>query len=179
MNMTCHFCSDEPGGQSSDVALDEGGEREMEVESEAEEEDTHRCAKCNLDFTSLEEYVQHKMARHKLKVQTRRSLLFPICNNSHKQEFFFLSLIRAKMASLSFMPHQVKFAKSPSDRRLIVPKLVRKPGRKPRGSAESETERLHKARRGTRRRTVVYLVRGGKDSERRSYRRSKTSVVPK
>ena len=45
-------------------------------EEEPEEQDTHRCAKCQMEFTSLQDYVQHKMTNHKLKVCPRHQIFF-------------------------------------------------------------------------------------------------------
>ena len=47
-------------------------EMDCNDEEEVEEEDTHRCAKCHLEFTSLQDYVHHKMTSHKLKVCFRQ-----------------------------------------------------------------------------------------------------------
>ena len=49
---------------------------EILSQEEPEEQDTHRCAKCQMEFTSLQDYVQHKMMNHKLKVFLRLTIIF-------------------------------------------------------------------------------------------------------
>ncbi len=62
----------EKGQLDHDIEDSESKQTERSVEikyqEDEEEDDTHRCAKCQLEFTSLQDYVQHKMTNHKLKV---------------------------------------------------------------------------------------------------------------
>ena len=44
------------------------------MEEVEEEEDSHCCGKCHKVFLTLEDYLQHKMQEHKVKVKYTKSL---------------------------------------------------------------------------------------------------------
>lgn len=71
---------------------------EVEEEDEEEEiEDTHRCGKCGNEFTTLEEYIAHKL--HDAKCQVS---ILTDCQNY--QNFFKLPSTKLRRGTLILYP---------------------------------------------------------------------------